>query len=71
MSNDNNSRDEWDAMAEVTRRPVCAPAERFHAHLDLCARCRYTPFNLCAEGSILLLLCAPPKRGENRREETK
>ena len=26
MSN-SNSRDEWDAMAEVTRRPVCAPAE--------------------------------------------
>jgi hypothetical protein len=28
MSNDSNSRDEYDAMAEVTRRPVCAPAER-------------------------------------------
>ena len=28
MSNDNNLRDEWDAMAEVTRRPVCALAER-------------------------------------------
>ena len=28
MSNNNNSRDEWDATAEVTRRPVCAPAER-------------------------------------------
>ena len=27
MSN-SNFRDEWDAMAEVTRRPVCAPAER-------------------------------------------
>ena len=27
MSN-SNSRDEWDAMAEVTRRPVCAHAER-------------------------------------------
>jgi hypothetical protein len=28
MSNDNNSLDEWHAMWEVTRRPVCAPAER-------------------------------------------
>ena len=28
MSNDNNLRDEWDAMAEVTRRPVPTPAER-------------------------------------------
>ena len=28
MTDDNNPRDEWDAMAEVTRRPVCAPAER-------------------------------------------
>jgi hypothetical protein len=28
MKGDNNPRDEWDAMAEVTRRPVCAPAER-------------------------------------------
>jgi hypothetical protein len=27
MSNDNNLRDEWDAMAEVTRRPVPIPAE--------------------------------------------
>jgi hypothetical protein len=28
MTDDNKPRDEWDAMAEVTRRPVCAPAER-------------------------------------------
>jgi hypothetical protein len=28
MSNDSNPRDEWDAAWEVTRRPVCAPAER-------------------------------------------
>jgi hypothetical protein len=27
MSNDNNLRDEWDAMAEVTRHPLPAPAE--------------------------------------------
>ena len=28
MSNDRNSRDEWDAMAEVTRRPLPAHAQR-------------------------------------------
>jgi hypothetical protein len=33
--------------------------DRFHAHLDVCARCAKNPFNLCAEGRVLLLLCAP------------
>lgn len=33
--------------------------DRFHAHLDRCVRCSTTPFDLCAEGRILLLLCAP------------
>ena len=40
------------------------PADRFHAHLDGCVRCRKTPFSLCAEGRILLLLCAPVKVGK-------
>ena len=31
--------------------------DRFHAHLDVCARCAKNPFDLCAEGRILLLLC--------------
>ena len=29
------------------------PADRFHAHLDGCVRCRTTPFSLCAEGRLL------------------
>lgn len=37
--------------------------DRFHAHLDVCARCAKNPFDLCAEGRILLLLCAPVKVG--------
>ena len=28
---------------------------RFHCHLDVCARCREQPFNLCVEGLRLLL----------------
>lgn len=46
------------------------PAERFHAHLDVCARCAKNPFNLCAEGSVLLHLAArTPKfpRKENEK----
>ena len=34
------------------------PADRFHAHLDGCVRCRTTPFDLCAEGRLLLHLAA-------------
>jgi hypothetical protein len=45
------------------------PAERFHAHLDGCVRCRTTPFDLCAEGSVLLLLTA--RAATSSREETK
>jgi len=26
-------------------------AEKFHAHLDVCPRCRHRPFDLCAEGA--------------------
>lgn len=29
-------------------------ASRFHEHLDKCAQCRESPFNLCAEGRPLL-----------------
>jgi hypothetical protein len=28
--------------------------DRFHKHLDVCARCRNEPFNLCAMGASLL-----------------
>jgi hypothetical protein len=45
------------------------PAERFHAHLDVCARCAKNPFNLCAEGHVLLLLAA--RAATSSREETK
>lgn len=34
------------------------PAERFHAHLDVCVRCSTTPFDLCGEGRVLLHLTA-------------
>ena len=27
----------------------------FHAHLDVCERCRKNPFNLCAKGAELLM----------------
>ena len=37
--------------------------DRFHAHLDVCARCAKNPFDLCAEGRNLLL-CAPVKVGK-------
>jgi hypothetical protein len=29
--------------------------EQFHAHLDLCVRCRTQPFNLCPQGAALLV----------------
>lgn len=29
-------------------------ADKFHAHLDACERCRTKPFNLCATGARLL-----------------
>lgn len=40
--------------------------DRFHAHLDVCVRCRTNPFRLCAEGSVLFHLAAraPVKVGK-------
>lgn len=32
-----------------------SPPERFHMHLDECARCASTPFELCRDGQMLLL----------------
>jgi hypothetical protein len=29
-------------------------ADKFHAHLDVCAQCRNKPFDLCKEGEQLL-----------------
>ena len=34
--------------------------DRFHAHLDGCARCARNPFDLCAEGHVLLLCSGAP-----------
>ena len=44
------------------------PADRFHAHLDLCARCRYTPFDLCAEGRVIVRRAARAPRVPRPRE---
>jgi len=30
-------------------------ANKFHAHLDVCAQCREHPFNLCLEGHSILM----------------
>lgn len=35
---------------------------KFHAHLDICARCEQQPFNLCPEGEKLLVESAEPMR---------
>ena len=45
------------------------PADRFHAHLDGCVRCRTTPFDLCAEGSVLLHLAARAPRLPREEKE--
>jgi hypothetical protein len=80
MSNDNNSRDEWVAMWEVTRRPVCAPAEHDEhtAHLAAVAAeraavvawLRETPYWPDLE-TVLDDLAECIELGEHRREETK
>ena len=44
-------------------------ADRFHAHLDVCARCAKTPFDLCAEGHVLLLLTARAPRFPRKENE--
>lgn len=33
---------------------------KFHAHLDVCRRCREQPFNLCPTGACLLKEAVPP-----------
>lgn len=33
------------------------PAAPFHAHLDICERCRERPFDLCPRGDLLLRTC--------------
>jgi hypothetical protein len=45
------------------------PADRFHAHLDGCVRCRTTPFSLCAEGRVLLHLAARAPRFPRKENE--
>jgi len=41
-------------------------ADKFHAHLDVCARCRTKPFDLCPVGGQLLRAAAldpePPEQ---------
>tara|TARA_Y100000034_G_C6881763_1_gene404184 strand:- start:1526 stop:1738 length:213 start_codon:yes stop_codon:yes gene_type:complete len=34
--------------------------EKFHAHLDVCRRCRERPFDTCPEGTSLLEQAASP-----------
>jgi len=44
--------------------------ERFHAHLDVCKRCREQPFNLCDVGEKLLIAASLAKVAK-RREKAK
>ncbi len=34
-----------------SQKDLAKRANDFHAHLDVCERCRNEPFNLCAEGA--------------------
>jgi hypothetical protein len=56
MTDDNNSRDEWDAMAEVTRRPVPTPAEH-DEHTAL--RDAVAAERAAVVAPTLLLVCPP------------
>lgn len=38
----------------ATEQPM-NPSDKFHKHLEGCKRCEENPFNLCAEGTELLL----------------
>ena len=38
--------------------PLTAEHNAFHAHLDVCSRCRDRPFDLCAKGYALLVAAA-------------
>jgi hypothetical protein len=80
MSNDSNSRDEWDAMWEVTRRPVPTPAERVEhtAIRDAVAAALAAVVAWIRAEAYLTLYEATPsdvadaiERGEHRREEAK
>lgn len=57
-----NERDEALGLGAV---PVHVPSaqgdgdpgdaiDRFHAHLDVCVQCLHRPFDLCADGAVLL-----------------
>ena len=35
-------------------QPIKAETDDFHAHLDVCERCRLQPFNLCFKGLLIL-----------------
>lgn len=44
---------EW-LNKEVQRDPILQRIDKFHAHLDVCSRCRNHPFGLCSVGARLL-----------------
>ena len=42
-------------------KDLVADREAFHAHLDVCRRCREEPFNLCARGAKLKTAVERPR----------
>lgn len=52
--------------------PLPTEHQAFHMHLDICARCRNRPFDLCSIGALLLRLAAasclpdPPRAQETK-----
>ena len=38
--------------------------DKFHAHLDICIQCRNHPFDLCKEGTRLLMYAVTGIRDE-------
>jgi hypothetical protein len=47
------------------------PDNRFHAHLDICKRCRERPFDLCPSGAALLAHEARSAADEFVRKEVR
>jgi hypothetical protein len=69
MSN-SNSRDEWDAMAEVTTRPVPTPAERDeHTALRDAVAAERAAVVAWLRNEERHRLANAIERGEHRREE--
>jgi hypothetical protein len=44
-----------DSVRATNYIPQASASDLFHTHLDQCAQCREHPFDLCAEGAILIM----------------